>query len=234
MEFDMTDAVETNEVNEEPKADDTKNWDKEKQRADMEHANFMKQKAQTEELAQRVSTYESKMASLEEQIKVNQQKQVEIQELDPLSADVPDLVKQNRKLIEKLGEMQTQFASLDQKAREFEAAENRRKQAEQRGALIDKVCKPLDDEYGAKFRSEAVKIAEDLVNSGKVPSPDDALDAYRILKDVYKDLKAKDKPEPKPKGLPVDTGDTAFSFQGTDLKEGSLRDVVGKMRGSIK
>jgi uncharacterized coiled-coil DUF342 family protein len=80
MEFKM-DEVKT-ETTEEV-TEETQNWDKEKQRADMEHANFLKAKGANEELQGKLDTYESRMSQLEEQIKVNQEK-VEIAELDPL------------------------------------------------------------------------------------------------------------------------------------------------------
>ena len=225
----MTEKVETEVIE---STDESQKWDKEKQRADMEHANFLKAKSQKDMLESKLGNYESRMEQLEKQIKVNQDK-VEIAELDPLRADVPDLVNQNQKLIQKLKQMETQFQSLQSKAQTFEEKESQRQQNEDRQKTIDKICKPLDKEYGAKYRSKAVKMAEDAVNNGDEESPLDAMDAYLMLTRYYKKVKSEDETEKKKETIPVDTGLGAFSFQGTDIKEGSLNDVIGAMRKSI-
>lgn len=206
-------------------------WDKEKQRADMERANFLKAKSQNEQLTAKLSEYDSKIAELQSQIKVNQ-KEVEIAELDPLRADVPDLVNQNQKLIQRLKNMEAQFQSLQSKAMTFEQKEAERQQKEQRQATIDKICKPLDKQFGAKYRSAAVKAAEDAVNNGVEDSPKDELDAYFLLTKYYQKLK-EEEATTKKEQIPVDTGAGAFSFQGTDIKEGSLNDVISAMRKKV-
>lgn len=222
-----TEEVQTEEV----QTEETQGWDKEKQRADMEHANFLKAKSRNEELQSKLETYESRMADIESQIK-EKQKEVEIAELDPLRADVPDLVNQNQKLIQRLKNMELQFKTLQSKAVEFEKKELTRQQTEERQAMIDKICKPLDKEYGAKFRSKAIKLAEEAVNNGTEESPKDAMDAYFLLNKVYAKLAEEAKTVEK-KSIPVDTGNQAFSFQSSDIGEGSLRDVVAKMKKSV-
>ena len=211
--------------------EETKDWDKEKQRADMEHSNFLKAKTQNEELTGKLETYEARMSTLENSIKVNQEK-VEIAELDPLRADVPDLVNQNQKLIQRLKNMENQFTELQTKATNFEKVETDRQLATDRQKTIDKICKPLDKEFGAKFRSKAVELAEAEVTSGETPSPQDGFDAYIILEKQYRKLKADDETVKK-EAIPVDTGSGAFSFQSTDLKDGSLKEVLGAMRKSV-
>jgi uncharacterized protein (DUF3084 family) len=222
------------EVQKEQEVVETKeqDWDKEKQRADMEHANFLKAKSQNDDLQGKLDTYESRMSQLEAQIKVNQEK-VEIAELDPLRADVPDLVNQNQKLIQRLKAVESQFRQLESKATEFEKIELDRKATTERQATIDKICKPLDKEYGAKFRSKAIKIAEEAVNSGEEATPKDAIDAYFMLEKVYKKLRSEDETEKKKEAIPVDTGSNAFSFQSADIGEGSLKEVVAQMRKSV-
>jgi len=228
LEFNMPEQeVKTEEV-----VTEENNWDKEKQRADMEHANFLKAKSQNEELTDKLSSYESRMTQLEDQIKVNQEK-VEIAELDPLRADVPDLVNQNQKLIQELKNMGGQLNELQTKAKAFESKELERENADSRQKTIDKICKPLDKEYGAKYRSKAIKLAEEMVNNGTEKSPSDMLDARDMLEKVYKNLKSEDETTKKAETIPVDTGQGAFSFQGTDIKEGSLKEVIGAMRKSV-
>ena len=222
----------TEEVKTETTEEVTQDWDKEKQRADMEHANFLKAKSTNEELQGKLNTYESRMSDLEAKIKVNQEK-VEIAELDPLRADVPDLVNQNQKLIQKLNNLETQFTQLQSKAVEFEKKELGRQQSEERQATIDKICKPLDKVYGAKFRSKAIKMAEEAVNNGVEPAPKDALDARDMLEKSYKKLVEEAKSVEKKETIPVDTGSNAFSFQSSDIGEGSLKEVMSKMRGKV-
>jgi chromosome segregation ATPase len=225
--------VESNDVGTEVEA--TKDWDKEKQRADMEHANWEKANAANKELQSKVGTYESQIASLREQVKVNEAK-IEIQELDPLSADVPDLVKQNKKLIERLEQVESYYSNLKAESDSLKRSEESRTAEKQKKAVVDKICQPLDKEFGAKYRTAAVKEVEDAVEAGTLASPSDALDAYQLLLPVYKRLKAEDEAKSKGSsdGIAVDTGSSsAFSFATEGLKEGSLRDVIGQMRGAI-
>ena len=212
--------------------EETQNWDKEKQRADMEHANFLKAKASNDELTSKLSNYEARMASLENSIKVSQE-QVEIAELDPLRADVPDLVNQNHKLIQRLKNMEGQFRELQTKTTSFEKIETDRQLATERQQTIEKICKPLDKEFGAKFRSKAVELAEAEVNEGRVPAPQDGFDAYLILEKQYRKLKGDDETKAKKETIPVDTGSGAFSFQTSDIGEGSIKEVMAKMRKSV-
>jgi uncharacterized coiled-coil DUF342 family protein len=225
MEFNMAEEVTTEVI------EDTKDWDKEKQRADMEHANFLKAKSQNDKLSDKLNTYESRMSQLESQIKVNQEK-VEIAELDPLRADVPDLVNQNQKLIQRLKNVEAQFQQLQSKATTFESIEQERQLKEERQATIDKICKPLDKEYGAKFRSKAVKMAEEAVNNGEEDAPKDAMDAYFMLTRYYKKLKTEDETVKK-ETIPVDTGSGAFSFQTSEIGDGSLKEVIAQMRKAV-
>lgn len=210
----------------EPKTDETKDWDKEKQRADMEHANFLKAKTEKETLA---ATYEARIADLESRIKVNQDK-VEISELDPLRADVPDLVNQNRALIQELKDLKKGYTELKSLATEFQTKEVKREADAKRQATIDKICKPLDKQYGAKYRNKAVKAAEDAVNGGTESQPSDAIDAYFMLEKYYKQLKSEDETKPKEDVIPTDNGAGAFSFMGAEIKEGSLDQVMGQIR----
>jgi hypothetical protein len=108
-----------------------------------------------------------------------------------------------------------------------------RQQSEERQATIDKICKPLDKEYGAKFRSKAIKMAEEAVNDGKEQAPKDAMDAYFMLQKVYAKLAEEAKSVEKKETIPVDTGSSAFSFQTSEIGEGSLKDVVAQMRKSV-
>ena len=204
----------------------TQDWDKEKQRADMEHANFLKAKTEKETLA---TTYETRIADLESKIKVNQDR-VEIEELDPLRADVPDLVNQNRLLINELKDLKKGYSELKSLATEFQTTESNRKAETKRQSMIDKICKPLDKQYGAKYRNKAVKAAEDAVQNGTESQPSDAIDAYFMLETYYKKLKETDETKPEKKVIPTDNGSGAFSFMGAEIKEGSLDSVLAQIR----
>lgn len=208
---------------------DTKEWDKEKQRADMEHANFLKAKSEKDALASELGQTKSEIQKLREEIKVNQKK-VEIAELDPLRADVPDLVNQNRLLIQRLNQLEESQAQLKSLADEYRTREQKRQAEAERQETIDKICKPLDAEYGAKYRSKAMKMAEDAVAEGKESQPKDAIEAYFLLKKYYGKLKTDDETKKTETKIPTDNGSGAFSFIGKELKEGSLDDVLAQVR----
>jgi hypothetical protein len=228
----MSDVVKT-EAAVEPE-DSQKKWDAERQKLDMERANFQRAKAEKEQLAGKVSVYEQKIADLEKQIKVNQSK-VEIQELDPLRADVPDLVKQNQLLIQELNGLKRGYTELQLLASEFQRTERTRQEEVARQKQIEKICKPLDDEFGAKYRTKAVKMAEDAVNNGEEAAPASEIDAFFTLKKFYEKIKSEDsKPKQKESPIPTDNGNHAFSFLTSDIQEGSLQEVMAQIRKKRK
>jgi hypothetical protein len=211
----------------------TEEWNKEKQRADMEHANFLKAKQEKDLLAGKLDSMEQTISRLQEAIKVNQE-QVEIGELDPLRADVPDLVNQNQKLIARLKKLEQEQMELKSLATQYKTKEQQREQDTVRQKMIDKICKPLDSQYGAKFRTKAVKMAEELVAEGKESQPEDALDARMLLEKCYKQLSSKDETKEEKTKIPTDNGAGAFSFVGSEIKEGSLNDVMGQLRKTMR
>jgi hypothetical protein len=219
--FDMAEEVQ--------KTESEKKWDTERQRADMEHANFLKAKTEKDELAGKITSYEGRIAELEKQIQVNRNK-VEIGELDPLKADLPDVVNQNQKLVRELNGLRGALSQLEEKAKQYEQKEFLRVQQEQRSEMINNICSPLDQEFGAKFRSKAIKMAEDAVNGGRETPPKGELQAYHLLKKYYKLAKDEETEEKKKEPIPTDNGSGAFSFTGTEIKEGPLNDVVGQIR----
>jgi hypothetical protein len=205
-------------------------WDAERQRADLERANFQRAKAEKEQLATKVSAYEGRIADLEKQIKVNA-KSVEIQELDPLRADVPDVVKQNQLLIQELKSLRKGYNELQELASDFQKTEAQRRAESDRQKNIEKICKPLDTKFGAKYRTKAVKLAEDAIADGREDTPTSELDAFFILERYYEKVKSEeDKAKPKDTPIPTDNGSKAFSFLTSDIKEGSLEDVMAQLR----
>jgi DNA repair exonuclease SbcCD ATPase subunit len=241
---------------EEKKQDETKQWDKEKQRADQAQANVDKlvgERAQfTEQLesvsGELVAAKEQQAETVERLAKIEESltTKAKAEEIDDIDNIDPDLVDPN--VIKVIKGFKTEIADLNEKLKGNNEVisdlqktktqyEEDRKQSEEdtaRDARKEKILKKCDDEFGVKYRNEAVKLAKKKVaETGEAPK--DAVDAYSLLRDCYKEIakKGSDSGETK-KGVRVDTGAGGVVFKEGDIKEGYNEDVMPQIKEKIK
>ena len=89
-----------------------------------------------------------------------------------------------------------------------------------RTARKERILSKLDETYGAKYRNEALKLAQEAANEdGK--APDGELDVYLLLDKKYSELKDKDKTSEK--DIPIDNGSGGVTFKEGDVKEGKSK-----------
>jgi len=225
----------------------TDGWDKDRQRLDQLSANVTKiagEKAeltnQLTEMSQRSKDMQDTVARLETQLTNAQATQTQS---DSLDADMYD-----EKLIQKISKFESEISNTkkllaesnaqikelaDARSRyEQEAAktlEDNRKAARKELILTD-----LDTEFGAKFRNEALKLAQDEVNAtGIAPSGDYAV--AQLLRKHYKALSADPTHVTKVRSsVPADNGEGGVIFAEGEIKEGSRNDVMASIRAKYK
>ncbi len=208
-------------------------WDKERQRADQLDSNLKKVASERDSLQENMTRLQAEKEELERQIKVNQESQVEINPLDPLQSDIPDLVNQNNKVIEELAETKRQLAELKTIADEYKSLEQKRQADARREAAIEEVLGPLDDRFGAKYRAPAKKLADELVQKGEAKQPQDKFEAFLLLEKCYDQVSKKALDKKAEKILP-DTGGGGVPFKDSQMKEGSREEVLAEMRKRIQ
>jgi hypothetical protein len=148
-----------------------------------------------------------------------------------LQADIPALVQRLNELEEDRAKDRQRISELDHKAKTYEKTLEDQKIEKQRSAIIDKVCKPLDEKYGAKYRSAAKQLGDQWVEEGIEPAPQDALDARDLMTKAYEHVvtQGKSKTPSKPKGPPQDSGAASTVF-GDLPTEGTRQEVLAAMR----
>ncbi len=174
---------------------------------------------------------QKKLNDIEQSLKVSRTQQVEIEELDPLKADVPDVIKQNRQMADRIRAYEGRIASLEKLATNFQQTEQMREAERRKQETIERILTPLDEKFGAKFRNEAKKMADDLVDSGKEPQPNTELAAYLLMEKCYAQVKEKsEKTGKKTSPVPADNGFGGVPFKEDTAKEGTLQEVLSEMR----
>ena len=177
------------ETTEEPKPE----WDKTRQQIDQLSSNLKGALNDNKTLKDGITELNEKLNTLEQSLKVNQTPKVEIAELDPMRADVPDVVNQNRQLADYIQKQNERIKTLEALGAEFKEREQKREAEQQQKSTIERILKPLDERYGAKYRNDAKKLADEKVDSGQVPQPKDSLEARDLLEQCYQEVKAGEK-----------------------------------------
>ena len=216
-------------VVEEPVVDKKPEWDKERQRADQAEANLRKSQEKiaasdlkSQQLERTVSDLQDKMSQIEAV------KGLDLTELNPDDADVPDVVREYAKMSKALKETTTKLTALEQKADRYEQDAESNRQEREKDSIIERICKPLDKKYGAALRNEARKRAEEIV-AERGFAPKDALECHQMLEEQYVTLK--EEASKKETVIPSDNGrgGSKVSF-GDNITPGKFGDVMSQIR----
>ena len=251
----MTDEVEVKETVEQEQEDEKKAWDKTRQEVDQYKASVEKmseEKAalqgqvtelQTEIEAERSATAE-KLAAIEEKLeakaKAEDTKVDDIDTLDPDYVDVKvinalkSLKAQGEQLRAEIAAKDKDLAALKKAKEAYEAEKVQSAEEQRRSELKEAMLSDLDAEFGAKFRNDAVKMANEKVKKdGKAPEGDFFI--YKFIRECYKEVAEKaPKETPKEPKVPVDTGAGSIGFKSEGLKEGSIDEVMKDLRSRYR
>lgn len=213
----------------EPVVDKKPEWDKERQRADQAEANLRKTQARQQETELKAQQLEKTVSELTNKMgQIESVKGLDLTDLDADKADVPDVVREYAKMRTALEEQTKEITALKQKAVQYETNAEKERQERDKEATIERITTPLDKKYGAKFRNEARKLAEDEVSS-RGYAPADPLEARDLLEKHYINLKAE--AEKTKETIPSDNGrgGSKASF-GDNITPGKIDDVMGQVR----
>ena len=159
-------------------------------------------------------------------------------DLDPYTTDVPDLVKALKGTVGEVRDLKKQNEAYRQKFDELERRDRQSREQTQRRSLGKRIYSSCDKEFGAQFRNEAVKLADQKVSDGEVDVPRDAIGGYQLMRDCYREVAEKRAPEPQPKPA-TDTGPRDPQIGGepedfAESKSGTLDEVFADIVSETK
>jgi len=251
----MTDEVEVKETVEQEQEDEKKAWDKTRQEVDQYKASVEKMSEEKAELQGQVETLQDtieaeraataeKLASIEEKLEAKAKAEdTKVDDIDSLDPDYVDakvinalksLKAQGDQLRAQLADKDKDLAALKQAKEAYEAEKAQSAEEQRKAALKESMLSDLDAEFGAKFRNDAVKLANDKVKKdGKAPEGDYHI--FQFIRKCYKEIAEKaPKDTPKEPKVPVDTGAGSIGFKSEGLKEGSIDEVMKDLRSRYR
>lgn len=229
-------------------------WDKDKQKADQLMADVdklaqekdqIKSQAEqfktqfevaserNEDLSAQLESTQAKIKELENSMRVEKSAEIKLPEIDAENAEVGDILAQNKALMQHLQSANKRIEQLAIIAEDYQQSKQQQEAEVAKNEAQEAVLKQLDNEYGAKFRNDAYKLATKWVEDGKESMPNDRLSAYLLCKKAYQEVsKEPDKPQTP---IPSDTGRDSIPVSMDDnIGEGSLDEVLSKLKKSGK
>ncbi len=209
-----------------------KDWDKVQQTLDQEKSNRVKATVERDAMAEQLSTSQTKIEALEAKItSIAEAKELNV--VDLLDSDLvdPSTIKAVTKLSDELRAARDQVTELSQFKTSTEQRFAKADVDNRRKAATDKILTKCDNRYGAKYRNDAFKLANELVKSGNENQPQNEWDGLELMEKCYEQVKTEaDKTQEDPKTLVTDTGGGGVPFDDTKVKTGSHEDVLADMK----
>ena len=201
-------------------------YDKAQQQLDQERANARKAREQAAEATGRNAELESQVKDAKEQL-VQMQEQLNRPKIDPDVADIPEVANYAKKLEAEILAQKEIVNDLQKGQEESKAKAADAEQKSQTEALQEMILNDCDEEFGSKFRNDALKLADELVNKGDVELPKTPYEGARLMRKCYKQLVEK---QPKKKtSTPSDSGGSSVPAE-SGIEPGSRQDVLAQMR----
>jgi len=223
------DQIKDQQTEEQPKEESAqKEWDKDRQQKDQLEATVRKMSERLSEAEEEKATLIEKLEKIEQAITQQQENaKTDLEPVDDALVD-PKVARNLQKLAEQHKELAEAFKQQQQKIARYEQERQEYQQRQEQNARTEEILKPLDEEYGAKYRTAALKLAQELIDEGKQQPPPAHL-AYRYMENCYKAVKAKDEAA-QVKSIPTDSGFGGVPFDASKIKSGSREDVLADIR----
>lgn len=208
---------------------DTKDADYWRQQAQQNDANARRERQSREDNEKAASDTKAQLTQATQKLQELEQKSEQQSQYQKMDKDVVDpAVAQNIEAMKKQMEgLQTSINSQQAKITQYEQNEQQREQDRQYTDAVEQICKPLDDKYGQKFRSEARDLADKAVDDGTETKPQTTLEAYLLHEKFYKQLSDK---KPEKKSTTTDNGkSTVIKVKGRQ-DSGSFTEVLDEMK----
>jgi len=207
-------------------------WDKHKQEIDQAIASGQKKAEATytaalQEAKSEVETLKSQIAELAQASKETKD---EISGLDPDLVDRNIIIEFQRQQKE-MKALKEQLASVGGDIKKYKEKEKSEQEANQVKGMREEILSDCDKKYDPKFRNEALKIADELVDSGKEKQPTTQYAGFKLMDKCYK--QAQEKAEEKGKvdtPLPLDSGLGGIALDDAKIVTGSRNAVLADMK----
>jgi len=222
---------------EENKAEESNKWDEQKQKLDQAESVANKARLETQEHADALEESNTKLAELQAKLDANQKtvqdKKDQLAEMDSqcvdkgVIANLQRLEASNKKQAERI-------AKQEEKIAKAESIEQQRQNTLAVEKMKQEILKDCDKEFGSKYRNDAYKLADSLVDSGKEKQPKSQYAGSLLMRKCYKQVKdeaeAKVKAEKEKNKVPTDSGSGGVSHTKTKRKSGTMQEVLSDMK----
>ncbi len=225
----------------------TDGWDKDRQKLDQLTANVSKMASdkvelttQLTEMSQRSQDMQDTVTRLEQQLSSAQIAQQT--ETDSLDSDLYD-----DKLIKKISGFEAEIANtkkaledsnkavkeLQDARSQYELTAENERETSRKAERKESILTDLDEEFGSKFRNEALRLAQEEVDqTGKAPDGEYAVG--QLLRKHYRGLASTTSTTKSFSPVQVDTGDGGVAFNEGEIEEGSRDEVMTQIRAKYK
>ena len=214
-------------------------WDRDKQMIEFERSNARRAREEVSTLTSAYEQSNTQINQLKAEIaEIKDAKETEKQKLETMDPDLADdkVIKNIQLIEERLTAKEQQISAMSKKIDDYEKqqADAQAKTAnEQTKASVFKSVESsmakLDIPGAAKYRNEAVKLADELVDSGQRKQPKTFDEAIDLMTDCYLQVKKGQKTKDS---VSVDTGKggtTASGKKTGGIKPGKIEDVRAQM-----
>lgn len=209
------------------KEDFESKWDTARQEKEQAEANYTKAVAEKEAVSEQLNSNRERIAELEAQIAAKKE-DTPYPEIDPELTD-GNVIKSITQMRAELKAYKEKTNSLEEVAETYKTKEAQRETQAYQDRLIEKMCKPLDDEFGVKHRNPARNLADRLVDEGKEKKPEDPIDAMILMRKCYTQV-SKKTDSGKDDSVRTDSGRGGASAPADKVKVGTNDEVFADMR----
>lgn len=222
----------------EAEAKKAEEYSKAQQQIDQERANTQRAQAERDVLSEELTDTHTEIESLKSQIAEVKTKSEKTDDFKTLDADMIDpAVVHNLKILQdKLNTAEKQLTGQQTKIDNYEAAEIVKVDKQRHEETVEEIYSTCDEEFGPKFRNDAIKLADELVKSGKEKAPDSKkvgfersfIQGLKLMRRCYKQVSEDKKASGNP--VPTDSGGGGVPFDDTKKKTGTRQEVLADMR----
>lgn len=212
-------------TSEEQKEDFESKWDTARQEKEQAEANYTKAVAENEAVTEQLTSQQTKIAELEQQITAKKE-DTPYPDIDPDLTD-KNVIKSITQMKAELKTAHDELGVLKKYAEAHRTSEEQRQAQVYQDMLIEKMCRPLDEEFGVKHRNTAKALADKLVEEGREKKPADAIDASILMRKCYIEVsKEPDKTDP----VRTDSGGGGVPPPPGKKKAGTNEEVFADMK----
>ncbi|MCJ7482658.1 MAG: hypothetical protein MUO31_06805 [Thermodesulfovibrionales bacterium] len=208
-------------------------WDKERQRADQAESVAAKARTEAQQYASMLEESKTQLAAAQSKLETSQKetqtKKDELLQMDTALVDqnvitnLEKLEARDRANAQKLDEMSRKLST-------YEADRTERIRQENINKARESVLSQCDEEFSPKYRTEALKIADELVDTGKEKRPNDKFEGYILMKKCYRQVSEKETSKEKAT-VNIDTGKGGAPVVKKEArKSGSMKEVLADMK----